>query len=71
MLMEDEKHNDINSNLLQIVCTHEKCADLAGSFRAKALGHDVVSEAGDALLTLLDNNEGENGQIGANNATTD
>ena len=38
---------------------------------AKALGEDLVGETRDVVLTLLDNDEGEGTDVGANDASSD
>jgi hypothetical protein len=49
----------------------EELADLAGTLGTEALGVGDVGKAGDVVLTLLDNDEGEDSQVGADDATTD
>ena len=49
----------------------EESADLGGSLGTEALGVDDVGQAGDVGLALLDDGEGENGEVHADDATTD
>lgn len=49
----------------------EELSDLGGSLGAEALGLDGVGEAGDVVLALLDDNEGEGGDIRADDAAAD
>ena len=49
----------------------EESANLGGSLGTEALGQNDVGQSGDLLLTLLDDNEGENGDLGADDAATD
>lgn len=49
----------------------EEAADLGGTLGSEALGVDGVGDAGDLFVTLLDNAEGEDREVHADNATTD
>lgn len=49
----------------------EESADLGGSLGTEALGVNDVGQAGDVGLALLDDGEGENGEVHADDATTD
>ena len=49
----------------------EEPADLGGTLGTKTLGEDVVGEAVDLVLALLDDHEGEDGDIGADDAAAD
>lgn len=49
----------------------EELADLGGALGAEALGVDDVGEAGDVGLALLDDGEGEDGEVHADDAATD
>jgi hypothetical protein len=49
----------------------EEPADLGGTLGAEALGVDNVGEAGDVALALLDDGEGQHGQVHGNDAATD
>ena len=49
----------------------EESADLGGSLGTEALGVDDVGQAGNVGLALLDDGEGENGEVHADDATTD
>jgi hypothetical protein len=46
----------------------EEFADLGGTLGAEAFGENGVGEAGDLLLALLDDDEGEDGNIRADDA---
>ena len=54
-----------------ILAEVEQLADLGGSLGSQSTGNGVVSEAGDFVLALLHNHDGEDRQIAVNNATTD
>lgn len=49
----------------------EELPDLGCPLGTETLGKDVIGESWDFTLTLLDDNEGEDGNIGANDAATD
>lgn len=49
----------------------EELADLSRTLGAKALGEDGVGQAGDLVVALLDDYEGEDGNIGTDDAATD
>ena len=49
----------------------EELPDLCRTFRAETLGEDVVGQSRDLSLTLLDNDEREDGDVGSDNASTD
>jgi hypothetical protein len=49
----------------------EELADLGGALGAQALGVDNIGQAGDVLLALLDDGEGEDGEVLADDAATD
>lgn len=49
----------------------EEPANLGGALGAEALGVDDVGEAGDLVVTLLDDGEGEDGHVGADDAAVD
>lgn len=49
----------------------EELADLGGPLGSEPLGVGDVGKTGDFGLTLLDDGEGENGQIGTDDASTD
>ena len=48
----------------------EELPDLCRTLRAETLGEDVVGQSRDLSLTLLDNDEREDGNIGSDNAST-
>jgi len=49
----------------------EESADLGRTLGAETFGEDGVGEAGDLLLALLDDDEGEDGDVGADDAPAD
>lgn len=49
----------------------EEAADLGGALGAEALGSDRVGEAGDVGVALLDDAEGEDGQVHGDDAAAD
>ncbi len=49
----------------------EEAADLGGSLGTEALRVDDVGQAGDVVVALLDDGEGEDGQIASDNAAAD
>jgi len=59
------------STYIVILAEAEEAADLGRTLGAEALGVDNVGQAGDILLSLLDNREGENREIRADDAATD
>jgi len=48
----------------------EESPDLGSPLGTQPLGQDILCQAGKAVLTLLNNNEGEDGDIGADDAAT-
>lgn len=62
-----------NDELADVVLLRqvEELADLGGSLGTKTLGLDGVSQAGDVGLTLLDDDEGEGGDVRADDAAAD
>jgi hypothetical protein len=49
----------------------EESPDLGGTLGAETLGQDNIGKAGDLTLALLDDDEGEDSDIGADDAATD
>lgn len=49
----------------------EELPDLRRPLGTQPLGEDVVGKTRDLLLTLLDENEGENGDVGSHDTSTD
>jgi len=45
--------------------------NLAGPLRTQSLGQDVLSQTGQGVFALLDDNEGQDGNIGTDDAATD
>lgn len=54
-----------------ILAEGEEAADLGGALGSETLGVDDVGQAGDVGITLLDDSEGEDGQVHADDAATD
>jgi hypothetical protein len=48
----------------------EELPDLGGSLGAETLGEDGVGKAGNVVLTLLNDDNGENGNVGSDDAST-
>jgi len=59
------------STYIVILAEAEETADLGGTLGAETLGVNGVGEAGDFLLTLLDDSKGKDGEIERGDATTD
>jgi hypothetical protein len=57
-------------NIILLVET-EELADLGGALGTETLWVDDISKAWDILITLLDDREGENGEILCDDAATD
>ena len=53
------------------IYTYKELADLRGTLRAKAERLGGISEAGNLVVALLDNDERDNRHVGAENAATD
>jgi len=49
----------------------EESPDLGSTLRAEPLGKDIIREAGECVLTLLDDDEGEDGNVRADDASPD
>lgn len=49
----------------------EETADLGGTLGTEALGSDDVGDAGDVVVTLLDDGEGEDGEVHGDDAAAD
>lgn len=49
----------------------EELSDLGRTLGTESLGEDVVGQIGDLTLTLLDDDEGEDGNVGTDDAPTD
>jgi hypothetical protein len=62
--------NDKLANVISLVQV-EELADVVGTLGSKTLGNSSVGKAGDVLLTLLDNDKRDDGQVRGDNATTD
>ena len=60
-----------NCTYIVILAEAEELADLGGALGPEALGVDDVGEAGDVLLASLDDGEGEDGEVLADDATAD
>jgi hypothetical protein len=62
--------NDELANIIRLVQV-EELADVVGTLGTETLGDSSISQSGNVLLTLLNNNKGDDRQVGGNNATTD
>jgi hypothetical protein len=62
--------NDELADIIGLVQV-EELADVVGTLGSETLGDSSVSKSGNVLLTLLDDNEGEHGQVRGDNAATD
>jgi len=62
--------NDELANII-ILAEAEELADLRGTLGTKTLGCDGISDTWDIGVTLLDDAEGEDGEIHCDDATTD
>jgi hypothetical protein len=60
-----------SSTYIVILAEAEEAADLGGTFGTEALWVDDVGEAGELAVALLDNGEGEDSQVHADDAATD
>jgi len=59
------------STYIVFLAEAEEAADLGGTLGTEAFGLDGIGEAGDILLALLDDREGKDRQVGANDAAAD
>lgn len=59
------------STYIVFLAEAKEAADLGGTLGSEALGLDGIGEAGDVLLALLDDGEGKDRQVGANDAAAD
>lgn len=62
--------NDVLADIV-LLGQVEESANLGGTLGTKTLGEDDIGQSGDVLLALLDDNEGEDGDIGGDDAATD
>jgi hypothetical protein len=58
------------ANIISLVQV-EELADVVGTLRSETLRNGSIGQSGNVLLTLLDNDKGDDGQIRGDNATTD
>lgn len=49
----------------------EESSDLGGSLGTQSLGQNGVGQSGDLLFTLLDDDNGQDGDVGVDDATSD
>lgn len=62
----DDKFPDI-----VLLCQTKELANLARTLGTESFGVSDVGETGEVFITLLDDDDGENGEIGTDDATTD
>jgi hypothetical protein len=62
--------NDVLADII-LLAQVEEATDLGRTLGAETLGQDVVGQAGDIVITLLDDNDREDGDVGADDASTD
>jgi hypothetical protein len=62
--------NDKFSHIV-LLCQIEKLANFARPFGTKTFGVRDIRESGNLSIALLDDNEGEDGEIGTHDAATD
>lgn len=67
----DDGYDREGSTYIVILAEAEEAADLGGTLGAEALGVNSVGETGDLLLTLLDDSDSEDGEIGTDDAAAD
>ena len=70
LLALDLPPDDVLANIV-LLGEVEELADLGRTLGAKALGEDVVGQAGDVVLALLDDHQGEDSDVRADDAATD
>jgi hypothetical protein len=61
----------LSLSLSLLFSTYKELADLGGTLGTETLGNSGISQTSNILLTLLDNNEGEDREVGTNDTTTD
>jgi hypothetical protein len=69
LLRDDLTADNILANIV-LLAQVEELADLGGTLRAQSLGEDVVGQTRDVVFALLDDNQGEDSDIGADDAAT-
>lgn len=70
LLRDDFTPDDKLPNVI-LLAQVEESPDLGGTLGTETLGENVIGETWDLLFTLLDDDDGENGDIGVDDATTD
>lgn len=71
LLLADNFPSDDKLAHIVLLLEVEESADLGRTLGAEAFGEDTVGEAGNLLLALLDDDEGKDGNVGADDAPTD
>jgi len=66
----DLSSDDILSHIV-LLAQAEELSDLGRALGTESLGEDVVGQPGDLALALLDDDEGEDGNVGTDDAPTD
>jgi len=69
LLALDLSSNDVFSNII-LLTEVEELPDLCRTLRTKSLWKNSVGQGGDLGITLFDNDEGKNGDIGSDDAAT-
>ena len=68
LLLADDFPSDDKLTHIIFLLEVEEFADFGSTLGAEAFGEGTVREAGDLLLALLDDDEGEDGNVGADDA---
>lgn len=71
VLSLDLAANDVLADIILLFVEGESLGNLAGAFEEESVGDFAVSAAGDLLLALLDDDELEDRNVGANDAAAD
>lgn len=66
----DLPSDDVLSHIV-LLAQVEELSDLGRTLGTESLGEDVVCQSGDLALALLDDDEGEDGDVGTDDAPTD
>ena len=66
----DLPSDDILSHIV-ILAQVEELSDLCRTLGTESLGEDIVGQSGDVIIALLDDDEGEDGDVGTDDAPAD